>query len=147
MTTGATIEKSIAPLRSSVTEPMRFGRLFLAGDAAHIVPPTGAKGLNLAASDVGFLAAAMREHYLEHVDAGIEAYSERCLRRVWKAERFSWWLTSLMHRFPDAGEFGQRMQHAELDYLVGSHAASTALAENYVGLPMESLHAAAAAIH
>ena len=147
VTTGATIEKSIAPLRSSVTEPMRFGRLFLAGDAAHIVPPTGAKGLNLAASDVGFLAAAMREHYLEHVDAGIEAYSERCLRRVWKAERFSWWLTSLMHRFPDAGEFGQRMQHAELDYLVGSHAASTALAENYVGLPMESLHAAAAAIH
>jgi p-hydroxybenzoate 3-monooxygenase len=137
VTTGPSIEKSIAPLRSFVAEPMRFGRLFLAGDAAHIVPPTGAKGLNLAASDVGFLAAAMRDHYLERSDAGIAAYSERCLRRIWKAERFSWWFTSLMHRFPDAGEFGQRMQHAELDYLVGSTAAATALAENYVGLPME----------
>ncbi len=145
VTTGASIEKSIAPLRSFVAEPMRFGRLFLAGDAAHIVPPTGAKGLNLAASDVGFLAAAMREHYLERSDVGIEAYSERCLRRIWKAERFSWWFTSLMHRFPEAGEFGQRMQHAELDYLVGSRAASTALAENYVGLPMDLTPAAVAA--
>jgi len=137
VSTGPSIEKSIAPLRSFVTEPMRFGRLFLAGDAAHIVPPTGAKGLNLAASDVGFLASAMRDHYLDRSDEGIEAYSERCLRRVWKAERFSWWFTSLMHRFPEAGEFGQRMQHAELDYLVGSTAASAALAENYVGLPLE----------
>ena len=146
VTTGPSIEKSIAPLRSFVTEPMRFGRLFLAGDAAHIVPPTGAKGLNLAASDVGFLAAAMREHYLERSDDGIDSYSERCLRRVWKAERFSWWFTSLMHRFPDTGEFGQRLQHAELDYLVGSRAASTALAENYVGLPLEGAPTAAAAI-
>ena len=143
VTTGASIEKSIAPLRSFVTEPMRFGRLFLAGDAAHIVPPTGAKGLNLAASDVGYLAAAMREHYLAHSDEGIAAYSERCLRRIWKAERFSWWFTSLMHRMPEGGEFGQRMQHAELDYLVGSEAASTALAENYVGLPLEQALASA----
>jgi p-hydroxybenzoate 3-monooxygenase len=143
VTTGASIEKSIAPLRSFVTEPMRFGRLFLAGDAAHIVPPTGAKGLNLAASDVGFLAAAMREHYLARSDEGIAAYSERCLRRIWKAERFSWWFTSLMHQFPEGGEFGHRMQHAELDYLVASVAASTALAENYVGLPMEPAFASA----
>lgn len=136
VTTGPSIEKSIAPLRSFVAEPMRFGRLFLAGDAAHIVPPTGAKGLNLAASDVGYLAQALAEHYAERSNAGIDAYSARCLRRVWKAERFSWWFTSLMHRFPDTGEFGQKMQHAELDYLVGSRAASTALAENYVGLPL-----------
>jgi p-hydroxybenzoate 3-monooxygenase len=135
--TGAALEKSIAPLRSFVAEPMRFGRLFLAGDAAHIVPPTGAKGLNLAASDVGYLAQAMREHYGERSDAGIDAYSQRCLGRIWKAERFSWWFTSLMHRFPEAGEFGARMQRAELDYLVGSRAASTALAENYVGLAMD----------
>jgi p-hydroxybenzoate 3-monooxygenase len=134
--TGPSLEKSIAPLRSFVAEPMRFGRLFLAGDAAHIVPPTGAKGLNLAASDVGYLAQAMREHYGERSDAGIQAYSQRCLARIWKAERFSWWFTSLMHRFPEAGEFGARMQRAELDYLVGSQAASTALAENYVGLPL-----------
>jgi p-hydroxybenzoate 3-monooxygenase len=136
VTTGPSIEKSIAPLRSFVAEPMRFGRLFLAGDAAHIVPPTGAKGLNLAASDVGYLAAGLAEHYAERSDAGIDAYSQRCLRRVWKAERFSWWFTSLMHRFPETGEFGRRMQHAELEYLVGSRAASTALAENYVGLPL-----------
>ncbi len=147
VTTGASIEKSIAPLRSFVAEPMRFGRLFLAGDAAHIVPPTGAKGLNLAASDVGFLAAAMRDHYLDHSEEGIDAYSQRCLRRIWKAERFSWWFTSLMHKFPEAGEFGHRMQHAELDYLVGSAAASTALAENYVGLPMESTSRTPAAHH
>ena len=132
--TGPSLEKSIAPLRSFVAEPMRFGRLFLAGDAAHIVPPTGAKGLNLAASDVGYLAQALREHYDERSEAGIEAYSQRCLARVWKAERFSWWFTSLMHRFPEAGEFGARMQRAELDYLVSSPAASTVLAENYVGL-------------
>jgi p-hydroxybenzoate 3-monooxygenase len=115
---------------------MRFGRLFLAGDAAHIVPPTGAKGLNLAATDVKYLSAALIEHYLGRSDAGIDAYSDKCLRRVWKAERFSWWFTSLMHKFPDQGEIGQKLQEAELDYLVGSRAASTALAENYVGLPL-----------
>ena len=135
--TGPSLEKSIAPLRSFVAEPMRFGRLFLAGDAAHIVPPTGAKGLNLAASDVGYLADAMTQHYGERSSAAIDAYSQRCLARVWKAERFSWWFTSLMHRFPEAGEFGARMQRAELDYLVGSQAASTALAENYVGLRLD----------
>ena len=136
VTTGASIEKSIAPLRSFVAEPMRFGTLFLAGDAAHIVPPTGAKGLNLAASDVGYLARGLTEHYQEKSAAGIDAYSARCLARIWKAERFSWWFTSLMHKFPETGAFGQKMQHAELEYLVGSKAASTALAENYVGLPM-----------
>ena len=136
VTMGPSLEKSVAPLRSFVAEPMRFGRLFLAGDAAHIVPPTGAKGLNLAASDVGYLAQGLREFYLDKSEAGIAAYSERCLRRVWKAERFSWWFTSLMHRFPEMGEFGAKMQRAELDYLVGSTAASTMLAENYVGLPM-----------
>jgi p-hydroxybenzoate 3-monooxygenase len=138
LVTGPSIEKSIAPLRSFVAEPMRFGRLFLAGDAAHIVPPTGAKGLNLAAGDVGLLARALAEHYGEKSDAGIDSYSERCLRRVWRAERFSWWFTSLMHRFPETGAFGQKMQLAELDYLVHSEAASTALAENYVGLPLEN---------
>ena len=137
LVTGPSIEKSIAPLRSFVAEPMRFGRLFLAGDAAHIVPPTGAKGLNLAAADVGLLARALAEHYADKSDAGIDSYSERCLRRVWRAERFSWWFTSLMHRFPDTGAFGQKMQAAELGYLVDSVAASTALAENYVGLPLD----------
>lgn len=134
--TGPSIEKSIAPLRSFVAEPMRFGRLFLAGDAAHIVPPTGAKGLNLAASDVKYLSTAFIEHYRERSASGIDHYSQRCLARIWKAERFSWWLTNLMHRFPDTGGFGQRVQEAELDYLVHSQAASTALAENYVGLPL-----------
>ena len=133
---GPTIEKSIAPLRSFVAEPMRFGRLFLAGDAAHIVPPTGAKGLNLAATDVKYLSGAFIEYYQDQSPAGIDSYSQRCLRRVWKAERFSWWLTNLMHRFPDTDGFGQRVQEAELDYLVNSRAASTALAENYVGLPL-----------
>ena len=132
---GPSIEKSIAPLRSFVAEPMRFGRLFLAGDAAHIVPPTGAKGLNLAASDVHYLAEALIDHYRGGSDTGLDHYSARALARVWKAERFSWWMTSLLHRFPDTGAFGQRIQLAELDYLVGSRAASTALAENYVGLP------------
>jgi len=135
MVTGPSIEKSVAPLRSFVAEPMRFGKLFLVGDAAHIVPPTGAKGLNLAASDVRYLFEGIREFYAEKSTAGIDAYSARALARVWKAERFSWWMTSLMHLFPDNGPFGQRMQEAELDYLVGSRAASTALAENYVGLP------------
>ncbi|APW38349.1 4-hydroxybenzoate 3-monooxygenase [Rhodoferax koreense] len=136
LVTGPSLEKSIAPLRSFVAEPMRFGRLFLAGDAAHIVPPTGAKGLNLAASDVGYLSTAFAEYYGEKSPVGIDTYSDRCLRRVWKAERFSWWFTSLMHRFPETGEFGQKIQEAELDYLVQSKAASTALAENYVGLPL-----------
>ena len=134
--TGPTLEKSIAPLRSFVAEPMRFGRMFLAGDAAHIVPPTGAKGLNLAASDVKYLSGALIEFYAEKSAAGIDTYSQRALARIWKAERFSWWLTSLMHKFPDTGAFGQRMQEAELEYLVHSTAASTVLAENYVGLPL-----------
>lgn len=135
MVTGPSVEKSVAPLRSFVAEPMRFGRMFLVGDAAHIVPPTGAKGLNLAASDVHYLFEGFREFYAEKSTAGVDAYSSRALARVWKAERFSWWMTSLMHVFPDNGPFGQRIQEAELDYLVGSRAASTALAENYVGLP------------
>ncbi len=134
LVTGPSIEKSIAPLRSFVAEPMRFGRLFLAGDAAHIVPPTGAKGLNLAAADVGVLARALAEFYAGSPE-GIDRYSARCLDRVWKAERFSWWMTSLLHRFPDAGPFGAKLQMAELSYLVGSEAAARSLAENYVGLP------------
>ncbi len=132
--TGPSIEKSIAPLRSYVAEPMRWGRLFLAGDAAHIVPPTGAKGLNLAASDVVMLSQAFAEHYAEKNNAGVDAYSQRALRKIWRVERFSWWLTSLMHRFPDTAGFGQRVQEAELDYLMNSVAAQTTLAENYVGL-------------
>ncbi|HET6159947.1 MAG TPA: 4-hydroxybenzoate 3-monooxygenase [Dongiaceae bacterium] len=134
LVTGPSIEKSIAPLRSFVAEPMRFGRMFLAGDAAHIVPPTGAKGLNLAASDVHYLSEALIEYYRSGSEKALDGYSARALARVWKAERFSWWMTSLLHRFPDTGPFGQRIQLAELDYLVGSRAASTALAENYVGL-------------
>ena len=136
--TGPSIEKSIAPLRSFVAEPMRFGSLFLAGDAAHIVPPTGAKGLNLAASDVKYLSSALIKYYRDKSSEDIDTYSQRALRRVWKAERFSWWLTSLMHRFPDSEGFGQKMQEAELDYLVHSAAASTTLAENYVGLRLET---------
>jgi len=135
VTTGPSFEKSIAPLRSFVAEPMRFGRLFLVGDAAHIVPPTGAKGLNLAASDVRYLFAGLREFYREKSDSTLDAYSSKALARVWKAVRFSWWMTTMLHRFPETGEFGQRIQEAELDYLVHSKAASTALAENYVGLP------------
>jgi p-hydroxybenzoate 3-monooxygenase len=133
--TGPSIEKSIAPLRSFVAEPLRFGRLFLAGDAGHIVPPTGAKGLNLAASDVHYLAEGLIEFCAEKSSAGLDAYSSRALARVWKAERFSWWMTKLLHRFPEEGDFGRRMQLAELDYIAGSTAAQTALAENYVGLP------------
>ena len=136
--TGPSLEKSVAPLRSFVAEPMRFGSLFLAGDAAHIVPPTGAKGLNLATADVGFLSRALEIFYRERSASALDRYSDLCLRRVWKAERFSWWFTSLMHRFPDTGEFGQKIQEAELDYLIQSRAASTSLAENYVGLPVES---------
>jgi p-hydroxybenzoate 3-monooxygenase len=137
LVTGPSIEKSIAPLRSFVVEPMRFGRLFLAGDAAHIVPPTGAKGLNLAASDIRYLSRALIRFYRDGGREGLERYSERCLRRVWLAERFSWWMTSILHRFPDAGEFGAKIQHAELEYVVSSRAAATSLAESYVGLPIE----------
>ncbi|MGO4389353.1 4-hydroxybenzoate 3-monooxygenase [Microvirga sp. 2YAF29] len=132
---GPSIEKSIAPLRSFVAEPLRFGRLFLAGDAAHIVPPTGAKGLNLAASDVGCLAEALVEYYGEKSSAGIDHYSQRVLGRVWKAERFSWWMTSILHTFPDTDTFARRLQRAEFDYLVSSDAAARSLAENYTGLP------------
>ncbi len=135
--TGPSIEKSIAPLRSFVAEPMRFGRLFLAGDAAHIVPPTGAKGLNLAASDIYFLSRALIGFYESGRTDLIDSYSEKSLRRIWKAERFSWWMTSLLHRFPEASPFDTRVQLAELDYVTGSRAAATALAENYVGLPFE----------
>lgn len=135
LVTGPSIEKSVAPLRSFVAEPMRFGRLFLAGDAAHIVPPTGAKGLNLAASDVHYLSEALIDYYRNGNETGLDAYTSRALCRIWKAERFSWWMTSILHLLPDAGLFGQRIQLAELDYLVGSRAAMTALAENYVGLP------------
>jgi len=137
LVTGASLEKSIAPLRSFVSEPMRFGRMFLAGDAAHIVPPTGAKGLNLAASDVGYLSRAFAEYYQQRSSEGIDRYSEVSLRRVWKAERFSWWMTSLMHRFPDSGDFERKVQEAELDYLVHSRAGATSLAENYVGLALD----------
>ncbi len=136
LVTGPSIEKSIAPLRSFVVEPMRFGTLFLAGDAAHIVPPTGAKGLNLAATDVKYLSDALVEACVEKSHAGIDHYSARCLARIWRAERFSWWFTSLMHRFPDQGEIGQKFQEAELDYLTHSLSGSRTIAENYVGLPL-----------
>ncbi|MCR6500630.1 4-hydroxybenzoate 3-monooxygenase [Shinella sp. CPCC 101442] len=135
ITTGPSFEKSIAPLRSFVAEPMRFGRLFLVGDAAHIVPPTGAKGLNLAASDVHYLATGLLEHYQDRSNAALDAYSGRALGRVWKAVRFSWWMTSMLHRFPATGDFDQKIQEAELAYLTHSRAAETVLAENYVGLP------------
>ncbi|NHB64100.1 4-hydroxybenzoate 3-monooxygenase [Acinetobacter sp. GFQ9D192M] len=135
--TGPSIEKSIAPLRSFVTEPMRFGKLFLAGDAAHIVPPTGAKGLNLAASDIAFLSKALIEYYDNGSEAGIDSYSENCLKRVWKAERFSWWMTHLLHRFETETEFEHKIKQAELSYILGSEAGQTTLAENYVGLPLQ----------
>lgn len=135
--TGPSIEKSIAPLRSFVTEPMRFGKLFLAGDAAHIVPPTGAKGLNLAASDIAFLSKALIEYYANGSEAGIDSYSENCLKRVWKAERFSWWMTHLLHRFETETEFEHKIKQAELSYILGSEAGQTTLAENYVGLPLQ----------
>ncbi len=134
--TGPSIEKSIAPLRSFVAEPLRFGRLFLAGDAAHIVPPTGAKGLNLAAGDAHYLAEALSEHYRDKSDAGLNHYSERALARIWKSERFSWSLTMLLHRFDTMSPFEKRMQEADFRYVEGSVAAQTAIAENYVGLPL-----------
>ena len=133
---GRALEMSIAPLRSYVFEPMRHGRLFLAGDAAHIVPPTGAKGLNLAASDVAYLSDALIDWYQRGSETGLTQYADKALARVWKAERFSWSLTKLMHRFPEDGPFERRMQIAELDYLAGSRAMQTAIAENYVGLPL-----------
>jgi len=135
--TGPLIEKSVAPLRSFVAEPMRFDRIFRAGDAAHIVSPTGAKGLNLAASDVKYLSSALFEHYRDKSDKDIDAYSERWLLVVWKAERFSWRFTSLRQRFPDSAGFGQKVQEAELDYLVHPQAASLPLAENYIGQPLD----------
>ena len=137
LVTGPSIEKSIAPLRSFVAEPLRFGRMFLAGDAGHIVPPTGAKGLNLAATDVKYLANAFIEYFAERSEAGIDHYSDRCLRRIWRAERFSWWFTNLMHRFPDEGPIAAKFQQAELDYLLNSDAARRTIAENYVGLPLD----------
>ena len=130
------VERSVTPMRSFVAEPMRCGRLFLAGDAAHIVPPTGAKGLNLAAADVWVLSRALARHYAEGSDDLLDAYSDTCLARVWRAEHFSWWMTTLLHRFPEGDSFRDRLQHAQLEYLVASKAAATTLAENYVGLPL-----------
>jgi p-hydroxybenzoate 3-monooxygenase len=139
LVTGPSIEKSIAPLRSFVVEPMQYGKLFLVGDAAHIVPPTGAKGLNLAASDVSTLFDIFCKVYQHGRTDLLQRYSAICLRRVWKAERFSWWMTSMLHRFPDADPFTQRMQQTELDYFVSSAAGRTTIAENYVGLPYEAV--------
>lgn len=135
LVTGPSIEKSIAPLRSFVTEPMRYGNLFLCGDAAHIVPPTGAKGLNTAASDVHYLYNGLRAFYETGSREGIDSYSEKALKRVWKAERFSWWFSSLMHRYPHQSEFDLKMQIADLEFLRSNKAAQQAMAENYVGLP------------
>jgi p-hydroxybenzoate 3-monooxygenase len=133
--TGPSIEKSIAPLRSFVAEPMRHGTLFLAGDAAHIVPPTGARGLNSAASDIYYLYHALLDHYRKGDDRGLDGYSAKALARVWKAQRFSWWMTTLLHRFPDSSPYEQRLQDTELAYLFSSRQALASLAENYVGLP------------
>ena len=133
--TGPSIEKSIAPLRSFVAEPMRYGNLFLAGDAAHIVPPTGARGLNSAASDIYYLYHAMVDHYRNGNDSGLEGYSEKALARIWKAQRFSWWMTTLLHTFPDAIPYDRRLQQTDLEYLLSSEAALASLAENYTGLP------------
>ena len=134
---GPITQKSILAMRSFVIEPMQYGRLFLAGDAAHIVPPTGAKGLNLAVADVRYLARALTVFYNQRQAHLLEAYSITCLRRVWRAEHFSWWMTSTLHRFPDDDSFQQRIQRAQLEYTVSSRAASTSLAENYVGLPFD----------
>ena len=135
LVTGPSIEKSIAPLRSFVTEPMRWGKLFLCGDAAHIVPPTGAKGLNTAASDVHYLYNGLRDYFENGSTDGIDTYSEKALKRVWKAERFSWWFSSLMHTYPDQSQFDLKMQVAEIEFLRSNKAAQQAMAENYVGLP------------
>lgn len=137
LVTGPSIEKSVTPLRSWVSEPLRHGRFFLAGDAGHIVPPTGAKGLNLAISDVVYLAEALSDYYIHGSESGIDEYSDRALARVWKAVRFSWWMTSTMHRFPGmSNDFDRRLQQTELDYLFSSENARRSLAENYVGLPL-----------
>jgi p-hydroxybenzoate 3-monooxygenase len=136
---GRCLEKGVTPMRSFVAEPMRFGRLFLAGDAAHIVPPTGAKGLNLAVADVRALAQALTAFYASGRTDLVESYSATCLRRVWKAQRFSWWMTSMLHRFPGRNPYDDRTQQAELDYVISSRAAAQALAENYVGLPFEDI--------
>jgi p-hydroxybenzoate 3-monooxygenase len=135
---GPIIDKSIAALRSFVTEPMRHGRLFLAGDAAHIVPPTGAKGLNLAVADVSVLAAALDEWYTTGKEDGLDAYSATCLRRVWRIQHFSWWMTSMLHQMPDADPFTRQLQLSQLRYVTTSTAAATSLAENYVGLPLSN---------
>ena len=135
LVTGASIEKSIAPLRSFVAEPMRYGNLFLAGDAAHIVPPTGARGLNSAASDIYYLYHAMLAHYQNGDSTGLDQYSEKALARVWKAQRFSWWMTTMLHTFPDSIAYDQKLQETDLAYLFSSEAAQRSLAENYVGLP------------
>jgi p-hydroxybenzoate 3-monooxygenase len=137
--TGPSIEKSIAPLRSFVVEPMQYGRLFLLGDAAHIVPPTGAKGLNLAASDVSTLYRILLKVYKEGRTEFVERYSQICLKRVWKAERFSWWMTSMLHNFPGTDDFSQRIQQTELDFFVSSEVGKKSMAENYVGLPYEKI--------
>ena len=134
---GPILQKSVTPMRSFVAEPMRYGRMFLAGDSAHIVPPTGAKGLNLAATDVMVLAAGLVEFYKRNSGRLLDEYSDVCLRRVWKAQRFSWWMTSTLHRFPRETAFDYRRQLADLDYITGSRAAMTSLAENYVGLPLD----------
>jgi p-hydroxybenzoate 3-monooxygenase len=136
MAEGPILQRGITPMRSFVVEPMRCGRLFLAGDAAHIVPPTGAKGLNLAAADVAVLTRAIAAFYQSGTSESLDAYSATCLRRIWKVQRFSWWMTTLLHRFFDHTPFERQMQAAELDYLFSSRAASRALAENYVGLPL-----------
>jgi len=133
---GPVLQKSVTPMRSFVAEPMRFGRLFLAGDAAHIVPPTGAKGMNLAIADVQVLAQGLERFYNKGLTEGLDTYSSACLNRVWKVQRFSWWMTSLLHRFDDETPFDHRRQLAELEYIVSSRAASQSLAENYVGLPL-----------
>jgi p-hydroxybenzoate 3-monooxygenase len=137
LTTGPVLQKGVTGMRSFVVEPMQYGRLFLAGDSAHIVPPTGAKGLNLAVADVRVLARAIKEFYTTGRRDLLDSYSETCLRRVWKVQRFSWWMTSMLHRFPDESPFDYRRRLAELDYVTSSRAASKSLAENYVGLPME----------
>lgn len=139
LTRGPVLQKGVAGMRSFVVEPMQYGRLFLAGDAAHIVPPTGAKGLNLAAADVRVLAHGLSLFYTSGDKSVLDRYSEICLRRIWKAQRFSWWMTSMLHRFPDESRFDRRRQLAELDYVTGSHAAAQSLAENYVGLPFDPM--------
>jgi len=133
---GPVLQKGVTPMRSFVAEPMQCGRLFLAGDAAHIVPPTGAKGMNLALADMHYLAGALAAYYRSRSTALLDGYSARCLRRVWKAQRFSWWMTTMLHRHPDHSPFDRRRQLAELEYLTGSEAAMRSLAENYVGLPL-----------